>query len=106
MISVLGHRVLVKPDAVEMRSAGGIYLNPDERKEKAAIITGVILDIGSTAWKDPGLGNYPWAEVGDKVSYAKYGGKFMADPETGEELVILNDEDIICKLTSGDEDNE
>jgi co-chaperonin GroES (HSP10) len=106
MINVLGHRVLVKPDSVETRSAGGIYLNPDERKEKAAIITGTIIDIGATAWKDPGLGGFSWAEIGDKVSYAKYGGKFMIDPENGSELVILNDEDIICKLTSGDEGNE
>jgi co-chaperonin GroES (HSP10) len=36
------------------------------------------------------------AKVGDTVGFAKFGGKFVTDPESKEELLVLNDEDIIC----------
>jgi len=89
-----GHRVVVKPDDVQERTESGIYLPPQgiDRK-KAEMTTGELVAVGRNAWKafDDGA---PWAEVGDTVIYAKYGGYSVRD-EDGGEYRILNDEDIV-----------
>ena len=92
----LGFHVLVKPDPVKEKMKSGLIEIPDEilHKERIAIDTGTLVGIGACAWKDLGEGT-PWANVGDRVIYAKYGGKFVKDPNTEEELVLLNDKDII-----------
>lgn len=92
VISPAGHRVLVRPAKLEEKSAGGIILKHDERKEKAQI-KGTVIAIGPNAWKafDDGA---PWAAVGDEVYFAQYGGYLIRDPKTDEEFRLLNDEDI------------
>jgi len=40
----------------------------------------------------------PWANVNSHVIYAKYGGKIIEDPVTGEKLILLQDKDIIGEL--------
>ena len=108
-LKVLGHRVLVKLDIVEEVSDGGIVLatNYDsdlKSREEAATTTGTIVSIGKTAWTDPGLGAYNWAELGERVIFAKYGSKIVTDPRTGENYAVVNDEDIIISyIDSGEE---
>lgn len=87
-----GHRVLVRPLALEKQSKGGILLAHDERKEKAQV-RGEVVAIGPTAWHafDEGI---PWASVGDEVWFAQYGGYLVRDPVTDEEFRLLNDEDV------------
>lgn len=97
MIKPAGHRVLVRPLSLEKSTKTGILLAHDERKEKAQI-RGTILAIGPTAWKAFDEGE-PWAKVGDTIFYAQYGGYLVRDPETDEELRLLNDEDV-CAVTS------
>ena len=65
------------------------------QREKAATTKGRIVGVGSNAWKafDDGL---PWASVGDVVYFAKYGGKWVE--VEGKEYVIINDEDVQCKV--------
>lgn len=94
-------RVLVKPDDIEEKSEGGIVLAVDKKLEKGARITGVIVGIGEDVYPNSIL---PKAglHVGDRVYYAKYAGKTVLDNETGEELVILNDEDIVAKDVDSD----
>jgi co-chaperonin GroES (HSP10) len=94
-----GHRVLVKPDAVEdslmpdeLRKMGFKLADADNSR-KNAVISGEIVAIGKTAWKAFDDGE-PWAEIGDKVFFAKYGGFVIEHPETGEKFRLLNDEDI------------
>jgi len=107
MIEALGHRVLVKPQTIEevdktyaaARKAGIIIQEQSERKEQTAVDKGTVVQIGKTAFKD--FGGDPWVKEGDLVCYAKYGGKFINDPVTQEVFVVLNDEDLIAKL-SGD----
>lgn len=88
------HRVLVKPKPVEKTTAGGIII-PDTttRKEQAGTEEGTILALGDTFAKDFGGSVIP--EVGDKVYFAKYAGKFIKG-ENDEDLVLLNDEDIVA----------
>lgn len=94
MIKPCGYRLLVMPDKVEDVTDWDFKILTDERLERAAQVYGTITAVGSECWK----GETPWAAVGDKVCYIKHAGKFITDPETGEEVVILNDEDIICTL--------
>lgn len=104
-IEALGHRVLIKPQKIEdvdktfakARQVGIVILDQAERKEQTAVDKGVVVQIGSTAFKD--FGGDPWVKEGDLVCYAKYGGKFITDPVGGEVYVVLNDEDLIAKIT-------
>jgi co-chaperonin GroES (HSP10) len=99
------HRILVKPDVLEevdevfrRAKAAGLAFDFSEReREQAAIDTGTVLSFGPTAFRDFGADNP--LKVGDKVVYAKYGGKAIVDPETKIKYVALNDEDVIAIVT-------
>ena len=103
MLIPLGHRLLVKPEKIEevdkayaaAKQAGIFIPEMEERKEQLAVDRGMVVAIGETAFKD--FGGDPWCVIGDKVAYARYGGKVLKDPEDGTEYLILNDEDVICK---------
>lgn len=95
-IHCTGHHVLVLPDEVKEKTAGGIYLAPQGREiEQRAATKGILIDVGPTAWKEFANGK-AWAKVGDYVSYAKYGGVDMESK--GKKYVLLNDEDILAVL--------
>lgn len=115
-IKVILHRILVQrdipvdTDAViaqkEMKRLGLIAppkvqedLDMRARRENASMDKGVILDIGETAFKDYGI-DCP-VKVGDYITYAKFGGKDVVDPETDETLVVINDEDVVAILEKG-----
>lgn len=90
----LMHRALVKPRPVEKKTESGIIImDTTARKEQAATEEGTIIALGDTFGKDFGAGVLP--EVGDKVYFAKYAGKFIKD-DNDEDLVLLNDDDIIA----------
>ena len=97
MIVPCGHRVLVKIDEVEEKTAGGIVIpkTTAERQEEAGIF-GTIVAIGETAWKD--FGGRSWASIGDRVMIAKYGGFIAQEPGTAEKFRVLNDEDIVAVI--------
>lgn len=99
MPKAVGFRILVRPDPIEEMTASGIIIAADEKLERGAQVTGIVLDVGPEAFrafnKAAGFTQYvPWVKEGDHVYYAKYAGKRVIDPETKEELLFLNDEDI------------
>lgn len=99
MITPAGYRVLVKADPVETVSKGGIITVSSlesEKLERAAQTNGTLVSIGIEAWEDA---RKPWAKVGDRVTYIRHSGKPIVDPETSEEFVILNDQDILSIIT-------
>lgn len=96
-IHVKGRRLLVKPDPIE-ETVNGFVMVTDKKLERAGQIVGTLVSIGHLCWKDFS-DETPWAEVGDAVLYSRYAGKFVEDPLSGENYVILNDEDIIAKIT-------
>lgn len=67
------------------------------KRESASMDKGVVIAIGETAYRDYKI-ECP-IKVGQRVAFAKFGGKDIIDEETGETFVVVNDEDIICKLT-------
>lgn len=98
MIVPAGHRVLVKVDEVDKVTKGGIIIADSiADKHTDANIFGIIVAVGDTAWKAFDDGN-PWAKVGDRVAFAKYGGFIIEDPDSGEKYRLLNDEDITAVI--------
>lgn len=99
-----GHRLLVKP--YKQEEVDEIYrkhsefmksltiINENKKREDASVDRGIVLAIGATAWQD--FHSEPWCKVGDEILFAKFSGKFVDDPETGESFVILNDEDVVA----------
>ena len=93
MIIPAGHRVLVRPDIVDEK-VGSLYLAVETKERKAnEQIFGTLVAVGENAWKAFDEGK-PWAKVGDRVTFAKYGGFSIEDPVTKEKFRLLNDEDI------------
>lgn len=95
----IGFRVHVKPDVNEteqLARKAGFVLAPtqDRRQEQLAVDTGVVVDIGPTAWQD--YGGDHWVAVGDKVVYARHAG--YAVGEDDDKILVLNDADIVTKL--------
>ena len=113
-IKVVLHRVLVKRDIPEDTEAVKTkkdldrlqLATPDWVREKienqalrenASMDKGTVVAIGDTAFRDYGIQSP--IQVGDYIAFAKFGGKEVNDPETGETLVIINDEDVVAVLT-------
>lgn len=95
------HRIIVKPDSVEeadelikRAKLAGIQVELDKREIKA-VARGVVVSVGSTAYIELGTTAEEQGIIpGARVQYAKYSA---ADIKEGE-LVILNDEDIMCVI--------
>lgn len=108
MLKPLGPRVIVRPDEFDhadpvykAAKAAGIVIQRDKR-EQQAVVKGTVVSIGELAFKAPVGDGTAWVKVGDRVYYAKFSGKEIVDPETKEELLLLNDEDL-CVLIEGEE---
>lgn len=120
-IEPVGIRVLVLPDPLDdsveddddaLVTEGGIHIPKqteyakDRERERAGQSFGTVAAVGELAWQDydrfasAERGWHQWAKVGDRVSFARYAGKFIVDPETGVEYVVLNDNDINAKIHS------
>lgn len=92
-----GGHLLVMPEKVEEKTKGGIYLPETIReKEQQAATIGTLIAVGPTAWKDIDDGS-AWAEVGDKISYARYAGVSMTGKDN-ESYVLINDNDVLARL--------
>lgn len=100
-IKVKGYRLMVKADPIEEISKGGIVLSVDKTRERAAQNIGTVVSIGDQCFTQ--YEGEPWCEVGDTVLYSRYAGKFVMDPVTQEEYVLLNDEDVIATIEENPE---
>jgi len=98
-----GHRILIKPDSLDTvdpviaraRAAGFTITDKTEREEATIIDTGIVVQLGKTAYNDYG-GRENWCDVGDRVSYTRHGGKMISDPDNKDvKYLVLNDEDIV-----------
>jgi len=99
MIEPSGHRVLILPDVVEDKTAGGIILAASTKeRDQQATMRGTVVNIGINAWKafDDGT---PWAEVGDTVIFRKYAGEVVKNGDV--EYRVINDEDVISRIVEG-----
>lgn len=113
-INVLLHRILVLRDPQEDTDAVkttkelerlGLatpewvqeQLKTKALRENASMDMGTVIQIGETAYHDYKIA-CPIRE-GDHISFAKFGGKEVVDPDNGVTYVVINDEDVVCVLT-------
>ena len=99
MLKPVAFRVVIRPDPVMKKTKSGILLATDEKLEAGATDRGTIVSIGPdvyTAFKTSLL--YAGLAVGQRVAFAKYSGKWVTDPETKENLLVVNDEDIVTVI--------
>lgn len=112
-IKAIGIRLTVRPDKVKDSEAektkklaekAGLAL-PDRvaesleneaTREQASVDQGVVLGVGPIAFRD--YGGDPWCNVGDYIAYARHAGKWVKDPETDENILCINDEDVVCVI--------
>ena len=93
-----GSYVIVRPKDLEKKSKGGIIIaRADEERARGATTEGVVVAIGPLAFKDEmNPSGEEWYQVGDRVIFVKYGGKFITYDE--ELYIVFRYEDIMCKL--------
>ena len=92
-----GGHLLVLPEKVKEKTAGGIYLVQETQdKEQQAATVGTLVGVGPSAWADIDDGS-PWAIVGNKISYSKYAGVSMIGKDD-ESYILINDNDVLAKL--------
>lgn len=94
----VAHRVAIKVDEVKEMSKGGIALVVDRKAEINDQTLGTIVAIGDdvyAAFKP--IRPYAGLNIGDRVYFAKRAGKWCQDPNTKEEILMVNDEDIVGK---------
>lgn len=91
-----GYRILIKPDPVEEKTEGGIFL-PETTREKDQFRQSIstVVSVGEFAYQD-----YPanWVKEGDRVVTKEYPGVIIKDPVTGEDYRVINDTDILAIL--------
>ncbi len=99
-ITVTGCRILVKPFKIQehdkvfesAKKADIILTEVSESKEQINVDKGTVLQIGSKCHEDY-VGELA---VGDTIAYAKFGGKFIQEPNSEDVYLIINDEDLLC----------
>ena len=113
-----GNRVLIHPDELEKVTAGGIVI-PEQHLERyqQAQASGYLVASGPDAFSHTiervyhihGNGarelveekvkgySEPFAEPGDRISFAKYAGQVYKGKD-GKRYLVVNDEDVTCRL--------
>ena len=94
----VGSFVVVRPKDLEKKSKGGIIIaRADEERARGAMTEGTVVAIGPLAFKDEmNPGGEEWYQVGDRVIFVKYGGKFITYDD--ELYIVFRYEDIMCRL--------
>jgi len=108
MIIPCGHRVVVKQEKLEdvdiaykkAKQAGLVIADTDDKKrEQAGLDKGIVISIGPGAFVEFNrnqMTDGAWCKTGDRIAFAKYSGKSVADPDDHEVYMVINDEDVVC----------
>lgn len=90
------YRLKVKPDPVEEKTEGGIFIPQDvQKKEQVAGQTGTVISFGSTCFDGQST-----VDVGDRILFARYAGILHREAD-GHEYRFMNDEDVIAVEKGG-----
>src|ERR1700674_2979328 len=87
----LHDRVIVKREAEERKSPGGIVI-PDTAAEKPTF--GKVIAVGKGKILENGEVSPPDVKRGDKILFGKYSGTEVK--VDGEELVVMREEDVMA----------
>lgn len=97
MLKPLGYRMLIEVEEIPETTAAGIILAQQTREaDQNAQEFGRVMDMGEFCYKE-----YParWCKIGDVVSFQKYVGKVIIDPETKKRFRVINDIDVHCVVS-------
>jgi co-chaperonin GroES (HSP10) len=89
------YKILIKPEVVELKTSGGIFL-PDisHEKEQQAQMSGILVAVSEMAFDEF---KPPIPQVGDKVLFRRYAGiRDTIGPKDGAKYWFINDKDIIA----------
>ena len=90
-IRPLHDRLIIKREAEERKSAGGIVI-PDTSTEKPTF--GKVIAVGKGKILENGEVRPPDVKTGDKILFGKYSGTEVK--VDGEELVVMREEDVMA----------
>jgi chaperonin GroES len=89
----LGDRVVIRRDASEGTTAGGIVL-PETAKDKPA--RGVVVSVGDGKLLDDGTRSALQVKVGERVIFSSYAGEtFKVDDD---ELLLMREDDLLAVI--------
>jgi chaperonin GroES len=91
----LGDRLIVRAVEEEEKTASGLVL-PDTAKEKPQ--KGKVIAVGDGRFDDDGKRIPLEVKAGDEVIYSKYGGTEIKDPDSGDDLLVLRESDVLAKV--------
>ncbi len=92
-VKPLGDRVLLKVQAAEGKTVGGIFL-PDMAQEKPQI--GTVVAVGTGKRNDDGTQTPMEVKVNEKVLYSKYAGTELKLGD--EDYILLSQQDILATV--------
>ena len=100
----LNWKVLVQPNQVKKKTAGGIHLPTiSQNNEEYLTAHGTVCALGDLAYRDRDTGKRWRSEifpkVGDRVTYGKYAGQKIV--VKGVKFLLLNDDEITSILPDG-----
>ncbi|MCS7022876.1 MAG: co-chaperone GroES [Gemmataceae bacterium] len=91
----LGDRIVVRREAPEETTAGGIVL-PDTAKNKPQ--RGVVLAVGPGKLKKDGTRAPMQLKEGDRVLFTSWAGDEFKDRLKNEEILIMHESDVLCVI--------
>lgn len=91
----LGDRIVVRREAPEETTAGGIVL-PDTAKNKPQ--RGVVLAVGPGKLKKDGSRAPMQLKAGDRVLFTSWAGDEFKDRAKNEEILIMHESDVLCVI--------
>ena len=96
-----GWRLMVLVLTIPEKSAGGVIVLDDAKEARSlASPQGVLLALGSQAYKDPDRFKEPWHAVGDRIQFVKYDAT-MFQLANGQRLGTLNDTQPVATIDAG-----
>jgi chaperonin GroES len=94
-VKPLGDRIVVRREAAEEASAGGIVL-PDNAKNKPQ--RGTILAVGPGKLLKDGSRRGLQVKEGDKVLFTSWAGDEFKDRAHAGEILVMREEDVLAVL--------
>ena len=97
-LTPIEYNVIVKPDPVEEKTAGGIILTDKAvEQEQSGATRGVLVAMSPLAFNyEKAYATEKPVKVGDRVAYSRYAGAEI-EGEDGEKYRVIKDKDIIGK---------
>jgi chaperonin GroES len=93
----IGDRIIVRREAAEEKTAGGILL-PDTAKNKPH--RGEVIAVGPGRLNPDGTRAAMTLKVGDTVLFTSWAGDEFRDNKRQDEILVMHEGDVLCVIES------